>query len=282
MDLTTFTEIFEKERYQLPLRWDGRDFYATLYKHLKAYREYIEKRGKDPDICADVKKICRGICAAVDCSLRGYPGKAYETFKGMGILKKDPLLIEKDDLLLVEKKDSSQAKKEDHNRALFRVVDVGNAAVPARKRVFHFPFNMRSKMSTQRYSIPGFPCLYLGTSLELCCMELEKDPKRDYLCAARYKLQTDRRINDPFGWSEKNQSPVFDNDRFVIFDVSIKPKKAVEKAQHNGDADIAELQTYSKWYPLIAACSYIRAMRNDPYSANISSRSFLSNGSLRV
>ncbi|NLE14009.1 MAG: leucine-rich repeat domain-containing protein [Clostridiales bacterium] len=248
MDAAKFKEIFSKDNYRLPIRWDGKDFYATLYKHLKNYREDIKSHcSEGSELFDDVKTVCRGICAAVDCSFRGYPEKAYDSFKGvMEILGKDPLLIDEKDV-----------KKE----SLYRVVDVENAAVPDRKRLFHVPFSMRSKMSTQRYSIPGFPSLYLGTSLELCCMEVGKDPQRDYVCVSRYELQTDERVKyNVFG---QNQRPIFDNDEFKIYDISIKPDNAINKSGNkNKDVDI-----YIKWYPLISACSYIRAMRDDHYSA---------------
>lgn len=41
-----------------------------------------------------------------------------------------------------------------------------------RQKMFHVPFTQRDKISTQRYSAPGFPCLYLGESAIDCWMEL--------------------------------------------------------------------------------------------------------------
>ena len=38
--------------------------------------------------------------------------------------------------------------------------------------MFHIPFEERYKVSTQRFSYPGLPCLYLGSSYEVCCEEL--------------------------------------------------------------------------------------------------------------
>ncbi len=40
-----------------------------------------------------------------------------------------------------------------------------------RKDLFHNPFNKLENISKQRYSIDGFPCLYLGSSLYDCWME---------------------------------------------------------------------------------------------------------------
>lgn len=38
--------------------------------------------------------------------------------------------------------------------------------------MFHIPLEKRYLVSTQRYSYPGLPCLYLGSSYEVCCEEL--------------------------------------------------------------------------------------------------------------
>jgi len=38
--------------------------------------------------------------------------------------------------------------------------------------MFHIPFQDRYKVKTQRYSYPGLPCLYLGSSIDVCCEEL--------------------------------------------------------------------------------------------------------------
>lgn len=40
------------------------------------------------------------------------------------------------------------------------------------KEMFHIPINKRRMVKTQRYSIPGFPCLYLGNSIYGCWEEM--------------------------------------------------------------------------------------------------------------
>jgi hypothetical protein len=39
--------------------------------------------------------------------------------------------------------------------------------------LFHVPFEKRHIVSSQRYSIPGLPCLYLGSSIKVCLEELK-------------------------------------------------------------------------------------------------------------
>lgn len=45
--------------------------------------------------------------------------------------------------------------------------------------MFHIPFEKRGKVSTQRYSIPGHPSLYLGDSIYVCWEELGQPYMRE-------------------------------------------------------------------------------------------------------
>lgn len=44
----------------------------------------------------------------------------------------------------------------------------------SRKDMFHIPLNKRGIVKTQRYSSPGYPCLYLGASIYTCWEELHR------------------------------------------------------------------------------------------------------------
>lgn len=41
----------------------------------------------------------------------------------------------------------------------------------SRKDLFHIPMDMRHLIKSYRYSIPGYPCLYLASGKELCWFE---------------------------------------------------------------------------------------------------------------
>lgn len=45
---------------------------------------------------------------------------------------------------------------------------------------FHIPFDLRGKIKTQRFSIPGFPSLYLGNSAYVCWEELSRPNLNDF------------------------------------------------------------------------------------------------------
>ncbi len=50
------------------------------------------------------------------------------------------------------------------------------------EEMLHIPFNLLEAISTQRYSIPGYPALYLGNSLYICWEELNRPSPFEIQC----------------------------------------------------------------------------------------------------
>jgi hypothetical protein len=71
-----------------------------------------------------------------------------------------------------------------------RVADAGEFG---REQMFHIPFELRHKVATQRYSIPGFPSLYLGSSAYICWKEL-RCPQFDDVYSARLEAKSTVRV----------------------------------------------------------------------------------------
>lgn len=57
---------------------------------------------------------------------------------------------------------------------LFRMRDSHQHYLFDKNEMVHIPYNLRTRISNQRYSISGFPCLYLGSSLYVCWEELNR------------------------------------------------------------------------------------------------------------
>ncbi|RRJ54776.1 hypothetical protein EHV15_34870 [Paenibacillus oralis] len=122
--------------------------------------------------------------------------------------------------------------------------------------MLHIPFEQRGRASTTRYSIPGLPCLYLGSSPLICWEELNR-PNKD-------KMHT---------------SLFIAKDELNFLDFSVPPMVFVKRAQEifervfgplQEDVDkLSELYNTMKLYallwPLIAACSIRVKNRNDPF-----------------
>ena len=45
-----------------------------------------------------------------------------------------------------------------------------------REEMLHIPFDLRERVSSERFSIPGLPCLYLATTTYCCWLELRTPP----------------------------------------------------------------------------------------------------------
>jgi hypothetical protein len=59
---------------------------------------------------------------------------------------------------------------------LYRVINLGKSEnVCTKDRIFHIPFSKRHLVTKQRFSINGFPCLYLGDSIKICLDEVGVD-----------------------------------------------------------------------------------------------------------
>jgi hypothetical protein len=85
------------------------------------------------------------------------------------------------------------------NTSFFRIRKLESNYALQKKELFHIPFNSLEKVSTQRFSLPGYPCLYLGNSIYVCWEELNR-PSIEKIQISRFENS----INIPilnFDWS---------------------------------------------------------------------------------
>lgn len=64
-----------------------------------------------------------------------------------------------------------------------------------RKDFFHIPFEQREIIGNNRYSISGYPCLYLGKSIYTCWEELRR-PKLSELSAIAFRVEEPLKLLD--------------------------------------------------------------------------------------
>lgn len=194
---TTFKTVLNDKTLYLPIRWNGSDFSATLNNLLNHYIKQLENSSDNPQSnynsiqvdLKNIKRVCGLLIRAVNHYLNGFPAKAYSSFeRAMDLLMINPLRIyQKSVMEQFEVPGNRYRKDEDLN--LFRVVSVQDNKPYTRTRVFHTPYTMRSKVSTSRYSIAGYPSLYLGTTLSLCCEEIHMNPHQNFALALNISLK---------------------------------------------------------------------------------------------
>lgn len=265
---SNYKNILNDEQLFLPIRWDGDNFSATLECLFSRYIRRLEAaENKEPSSrnmvhvdMKDIKKVTGLLIKTTNHYLNGFPAKAFNTFERvMGILAQTPLRVYQKSVM--EQFDNSEWSYQDDLK-LFRAIKVTDNKPYLRTRVFHTPFNLRSKVSTNRYSIAGYPSLYLGTSLDLCCKEIKADPNKDLIIASAFKIE--RTIE-------------YTNTNIQVIELGVKPQDFInitvenEGSRRRISRDLIESvnvrSAYLLWYPLIAACSFIRTNKNDPFAA---------------
>lgn len=102
---------------------------------------------KNPDV--EIKNI-------IDTYLNGFPASAYRMFKKMMRTFQDELVIE------------------DLDKSQFYRVRYSKNILTSRYEMFHVPYNSCEIVSNARYSIAGYPSLYIGDDINTCLMEIKK------------------------------------------------------------------------------------------------------------
>ena len=150
----------------LPIIRETADFASFVATMFSSYLNLIDQLETPVSIAEKAKaekhrleKFCILAQESINASLKGLPFDAYEKLKDalthiIPFLEK-PLLAELDDRI----------------GNLYRV-RLQVSPPFTREQLFHIPFELRHKVATQRYSVPGLPCLYLSGSLLTCWAEM--------------------------------------------------------------------------------------------------------------
>lgn len=135
------------------------------------------------DIEKSQKHLVNQIKKTIEEYYNGKPAKAYEDLaKGL----KSKLKNFEEDMYI---------SRFESNQNFFRIRKIkGNFALPANE-FFHIPFDKRGLVKTQRYSIPGFPSLYLGTTLYVCWEELKRPNINEFQAVRLKNLESLRVLN---------------------------------------------------------------------------------------
>ena len=125
----------------------------------------------------------------------------------------------------------------------YRIRGIGNTLFPLeRKELFHIPFSKNYLIGTERYSMPGHPCLYLASQAELAWYECGKPQK---FAIAKFSIPQE----------EENYL------KFIDFSEKLMPLKHSFFCWFHNEDDKAAVRKYLlKYiytYPLRAACSVV-------------------------
>ena len=220
----TYENLLNSPLLHLPLSQNGKSVKSSIKSLLNKFIDEIESLDDGPlgidelqFITGNYVKMVQsrfidGLLRAIDLHHDGRPAKAFERLSTT---------------LNNDLKDFTEILK-------IRTYSTGNSFFRMRVRkgnfplspleMFHIPFELRGVIATQRYSIPGFPCLYLGRTLYGC-------------------------------WEEMNRPEI--NEFQVVRLKNIKEIKYLDltRPKYEGNLRSKDIYHYFMTWPLIACCS---------------------------
>ena len=143
-----------------------RDFLSQSFAELTRLLDSVSEPDKFLEKVCDQRALARSTAESVEQSLVGNQSGAFAALCDLMLPLKEHL-----DTLSMTSRIGLTYKKLNHP-GFFRARRISGIARPARRDLFHVPFEERKKLATQRYSIAGVPCLYLGSSAHVCWEEL--------------------------------------------------------------------------------------------------------------
>lgn len=182
-------EFLSDSAIRLPRLRGTDDFQGFVSEMLDGYLAKLDQFTQPTDLAAEVQSqrenivaFCNAAKELVLATLAGHPHTAYSLFLE-GI---EPLAS------YVQRQALKELKTTDLG-ILYRVRKQLGATL-TREGLFHIPFEARHRVSTQRYSIPGLPCLYLGGSLYTCWAEMGRPPFNE-LHASAFWLSNEKTVS---------------------------------------------------------------------------------------
>lgn len=181
------------------------------------------------------KNLCEGIIYSLQEYYKGFPSKATNEFYRVLINN-----VSKPNHF------NDITKLQNYNNELFYKMRVGTDHVFTSEEMFHIPLQLRGIVSTNRYSIPGLPCIYLGSTPLTCWEELNKPDLNT--------VQTSIFKSDDISYIDLSTPPVIFIDKIIkkFDDFGTIMKKRLFADRLN---EPNEVISYLTIWPLMAACS---------------------------
>lgn len=245
MDKEIFIKLFQQNRLELPIKSDDRDVYSILKYQFEEYKNLLRINHVNDDELKKASVVCDSLLKAIEQYYLGTPVNAYQKVKK--ILDK---MNNRNQLILYKKNEQfSKYSTNSDPLNLYRVRPVDEPRQYTREEIFHVPFSRRRLVSASRFSIAGYPSLYLGTSPDLSRIETGLE-KRDRYIVSKFKIE--RELN-------KCETNIY------VLNLAIKPNEIKNFVFSNdiyGIEDERFRKSYIEAYPLIAACSIMVEKKN--------------------
>lgn len=180
-DRMRISSFISSDFFSLPkTRPENQDFKTYVKGTLDDFLNKLNELAKTNDYFEDIseftlesiirrqKHLIRQINTAIDYYYNGKPASALNSLN-RGLKSKEKNFA----YLMYEKRFLPET-------SFYRIRKHKENFPLAADKFFHIPFELRGKVKTQRYSIPGFPSLYLGNTVYVCWEELGRPNINDF------------------------------------------------------------------------------------------------------
>lgn len=184
-------EIINRSSLDFPIRINTNEIYIELeclFGNYVSYVKLINTLNTQIQITNSeidkLQSLCTRLLHVYEKYLSGEPGGAYNTFQN---IIKD--FENEFNIFNIEDKESIYLPIQN----LYRLRKVDTTKLE-RKDIFHVPLHKRKYVNSYRFSIPGLPALYLGTSSYVCWEELLR-PSLDDLYISKFIFNPSEKIS---------------------------------------------------------------------------------------
>jgi len=136
------------------------------------------------------------------------------------------------------------------------IEDEINSITQNADELFHIPLSKRAYVNNERFSLAGFPSLYLSTMLPLAWQECGY-PQKYYYSEYQYEYSRTRTFEDFLSGKELRLLSLYSPDEICNWGIAVK---------YNSFNVWLDVYTrYLKTHPLILACSFVNQSGKVPY-----------------
>lgn len=191
-------ELYEKITVMVPIKSDEKkDYRDIVSNNLKEYHALvtqldINEHPTDWDkIKKRLKQLIDGINRAIESEYRGTRHSAFASMKN----QLDGYKTQKTEIegLALNKTIYTIPKKTVAYK--MRKVSLDEQRKLKREDMFHIPLDKRGLVETQRYSVPGYPCIYLAHRIYGCWEEMGR-PNFGTVMVSKFETQKDFKLLD--------------------------------------------------------------------------------------
>lgn len=191
-------ELYEKIMAMVPVKnEEEKDFRGNVSEKLRSYVSSVEQldsneRPEDWDaIITRIEQLCKGINRAIYSEYKGMRHSAYTTIKNQlnGYIAKN---IEIVGLALNNNIHTVEIGTVSYRMRKVSLEEQHNLKA---KDMFHIPLNKKGIVETQRYSVPGYPCLYLARNVYGCWEEMGR-PNFGTVMVSKFETQREFKMLD--------------------------------------------------------------------------------------